>query len=418
MLDYKFDKDANYIVACTYGPDSMALVDMLQKVGVKPIVAAVNYSKFRHSSEDYERLRRYCEDRGLRYEYINADDLPDDQKYKDGENFGEWARQTRYNFFRKLYEIYDASGLVLAHQQDDLLEAYLRQKDRKVVGDRYGYSSVYSAQGMIIIRPLLQYSREDLLDYNSENRVPYSMDEERYENEFTRSEARKTILALSEIERDQLLQEMKYVNDDKVRMVEIVENEIDEGEELSIRTLISLSGGEFVSTLTKFLHKYSEKAKLTPAKIAKIRAFLLNENVNDSFKIEDNLYIIKEYDMITAGRSFDKLPYSYKLEAPGKLETEQFDLDFSMGAEDRGIHAEDYPLTIRTAIPSDSCVCDSYLQPVRTLYSVWHMPVHLRYVWPVFVNKNGKIIYVPRYRENFSEYHTSVLKMHLKQPEE
>ena len=417
MLDYKFDKDANYIVACTYGPDSMALLDMLQKAGVKPIVAAVNYNKFRHSTDDYDRLRRYCEDRGLRYEYLDAEDLPEDEKYKDGENFMDWARHTRYNFFRKLYETYDCDGLVLAHQQDDLLEAYLRQKDRAVKGDRYGYSTVYSAHGMIIIRPLLQYSREDLLDYNSENRVPYSLDEERYENEFTRSEARKTIAALSEIERDQLLQEMKYVNDDKVRMVKIVESEIEGGEELSIRTLISLSGGEFATTLTKFVHKYSEKAKLTPAKIAKIRAFLLNENVNDAFKIEDDLYIIKEYDMITAGRSFDELPYTYKLEAPGKLETEQFDLDFSMGAEDRGIKPEDYPLTIRTAIPSDSYVCDSYLQPVRTLYSVWHMPVNLRYVWPVFLNKDGKIIYVPRYRENFSEYHSSILKMHLKNPE-
>ena len=88
-----------------------------------------------------------------------------------------------------------------------------------------------------------------------------------------------------------------------------------------------------------------------------------------------------------------------------------------MGAEDRKIMPEDYPITIRTAIPTDFTVCDSYLQHVRTLYKSWQMPYRLRFVWPVFVNKNGKIIYVPRYRVGFSEYHTSVLKIHLKEDE-
>lgn len=418
MLDYKFDKDANYIVACTYGPDSMALVDMLLKEGINPIVVALNYHKFRNSYKDYEHLDEYCKQHGLRYEYLDAETLPEEEKFHDGDDFSQWARDTRYKFFKTIYDKYDASGLVLAHQEDDLIEAYLRQKHRNVKGDRYGYSTVYSAHGMMIIRPLLRYSREDLVSYNDENRVPYSMDEDRYETAFTRSEERKIIASLSEIERDQLLQEMKFVNDDSVRMNDYIKEAIDEGEELGVRTLISLSGGQFATTLTSFVHRYSPKARLTPKMLSDIRAFLLNEKPTDAFRISKDVYLIKEYDCVTIGHSFDQLPYSYILEAPGKLETEQFSLDFSMGAEDRGIKAEDYPLTIRTAIPSDSYVCDYYLQSVRTLYSVWHMPVDLRYIWPIFVNKNGKIVYVPRYRENFSEYHESVLKMHLKREQE
>lgn len=414
MLDYKFDKDGSYIVACTYGPDSMALVDMLQKEGVKPIVAAVNYNKFRHSSEDYEKLATYCSEHDLPYEYLDADTLPQSQKYHDGDDFAEWARHTRYDFFRNLYMKYDASALVLAHQEDDLIEAYLRQKDRKVKGDRYGYSTVYTAYGMMIIRPLLHYSREDLLAYNDENHVPYSMEEDRYENEYTRSEARKVIAALSEIERDQLLQEMQFRNEDSTNLVNSVVEAINEGEELNVRTLISLSQGQFATTMSKFITKFAPKAKITPAKLAKIRAFLLNEKATDSFRVDEKVYIIKEYDLVTVGDSFDDLPYSYTLAAPGVLDTDQFYLDFSMGAEDRRIKPEDYPLTIRTAIPSDLFVCNSYLQPVRTLYSVWEMPVNLRYIWPIFVNKNGKIIYVPRYRKEFSEYHTSILRMKVK----
>ena len=414
MLEYKFDKDAVYIAACTFGPDAMALIDMMIKEGLKPVCAAVNYNKFRNSSEVYEHLATYCKEHDLIYEYLDADTLPQSQKYHEGDDFNDWARHTRYEFFRNLYMKYDASALVLPHQEDDLIEAYLRQKDRQVKGDRYGYSTVYTAHGMMIVRPLLHYSREDILAYNDENHVPYSMEEDRFENEYTRSEARKVIAALSEIERDQLLQEMQFRNEDSSRLVDSVVSAINEGEELNVRTLISLSQGQFATTMTQFIGKVAPKAKLTPAKIKKIRDFLLNEKETDSFRVDEGVYIIKEYDTVTVGDSFDQLPYSYKLEAPGVLDTDHFYLDFSMGAEDRKIMPEDYPLTIRTAIPSDSFVCNSYLQPVRTLYSVWEMPVKLRYIWPIFVNKNGKIVYVPKYRKVFEEYHSSVLKMKIK----
>lgn len=418
MLDYKFDKDSAYIVACTYGPDSMALVDMLQKEGVRPIVAAVNYNKFRSSGEGFAALGEYCKQRGLTYEYLDCAALPEEEQYHEGQDFAAWARKIRYGFFHQVYDKYNAAALLLAHHQDDLIEAYINQKERKMSESKYDFSPVSTYEGMIIVRPLLDFSREDLLEYNDENHVPYSLEEDRFENDFTRSKLRKEVIAhLSEIERDQLIQEMKFHNDDQLKLVDEVEETISQGEELDIRAVISLTASEFALVLTRFIQNVSAKVKITPAMLTKIRAFMLNEKLTDTFKIEEGLYLIKEYDHITIGQNFDELPYTYVLEAPGVLHTEQFDLDFSMGAEDRNIHESDYPITIRTAIPSDAYVCNYYLQPVRTLFSVWEMPVRLRYVWPVFVNKNGKIIYVPRYRVNFSEYHTSVLKIHLKEGE-
>ena len=41
MLDYKFDKNGTYLLSGTFGPDSMALLDMVQKEGIKPIVCCV-----------------------------------------------------------------------------------------------------------------------------------------------------------------------------------------------------------------------------------------------------------------------------------------------------------------------------------------------------------------------------------------
>ena len=418
MLNYKFDKDGVYVVPCTYGHDSMALVDMLQKEGIKPIIAAINYNKYHRTPADYEALGNYCKDHGLVYEYLSTDALNEEAQHVDGDDFVEWARKVRYDFFQQIYEKYHADALVLAHQQDDIIEAYLDQKERKTKTNSYEFSTVSSYNGMLVVRPLLAFSSQDLQDYDDENHVPYSTEGDAYETEHTRSHTRRQIISkLSEAERERLMEEMHFVNDDSVRIIDSLNTSIDEGEELEIRVLFSLTQNEFASTITKFVQRYSSKVKLTPATIAKIREFMINGTPTEVFKLADDVFLIKEYDLVTIGHNFDSLPYSYTLEAPGVLHTDQFDLDFSMGAEDRKIYADDYPLTIRSAIPTDFCVIDSYLQQVRSLFKVWQMPNRLRNVWPIFLNKDGKIIYVPRYRIGFSEYHTSVLKIHLKEDE-
>ena len=133
----------------------------------------------------------------------------------------------------------------------------------------------------------------------------------------------------------------------------------------------------------------------------------------DSMHLKGQTYLIKEYDILTIGTNPEALPYSYTLEKPGKLETKEFTLDFSMGAEDRGIKEDSYPLTIRTVLPADQYVIGDYLYFVRALFHDWKMPPEFISRWPVFVDRNGKIVYVPTFRHDFVEYHTSVLKLHL-----
>lgn len=414
MLDYKFDKRANYIVSSTNGSDSMALLDMMQKEGIKPIICCVNYHKFERSNEDYYSLKSYAEEKGLVFEGLDTDILPAEEQLPDGGDFSTWARKIRYDFFTQIYAKHDAAGLVLAHQQDDLIETYLLQKAGKSQVAHYGLSPTTMVGDMVVIRPLLNFSKQDLLDYDAENHIPYSASSDEFQTAYTRSPIRREIAKMSEIDRERILEEMRAANDDAFAMERSIEKNIDSGEELDIRSIIALPADAFVTTLMKWVGQLSVPVRLTAKKVAEIRRLCLAPQPNLSLKLSEGVYVIKEYDVLTLGKNFDCLPYTYTLDAPGALSTPDFDLDFSMGAEDRGIKLEDYPLTIRTALPSDNYVVHGFLYPVRILFSEWKMPVRLRYVWPVFVNKDGKIVYVPRYRHNFSEYHTSILRMHLK----
>ena len=54
------DKNKKYLLACSYGPDSMYLFSLLLKEGYNFSAAHVNYH-FRKESDDEEKaLRKYC----------------------------------------------------------------------------------------------------------------------------------------------------------------------------------------------------------------------------------------------------------------------------------------------------------------------------------------------------------------------
>lgn len=413
MLDHKFDKNAVYLLSATFGPDSQALLHMVMQEGIKPIVCCVNYHKFDLSNDDYIHLRDYCKELGLTFEGLDTDELPAEEQMKEGEEFAEWARRIRYGFFKEVYKRYHAAALLIAHQQDDLIETYLMQIRGEADAARYGLAESSTVEGMIVIRPLLNFTHEDLIDYDREHRIPYSEGSDSFQTAHTRSPIRREIAQMSEIDRERILDEMKTRNDEKTKLSASIAKSFEVEDELEIRPLIALPYDAFVTTLMNFVRRAETPVHLTADKITEIRRLCLAPQPILYLRLAENVYLIREYDVLTIGHNFDSLPYTYTLPEPGVLYTAQFDLDFTGGAEDRGIMPEDYPLTIRTALPSDTYTVHGFLYSVRSQFSTWGMPVKMRYIWPVFVNKNGKIVYVPRYRSNFREYHSSKLHLHL-----
>ena len=110
---------------------------------------------------------------------------------------------------------------------------------------------------------------------------------------------------------------------------------------------------------------------------------------------------IKEYNHIYFISSVDSFDYSYTLNSPSLLDTPYFYLDFTRGASDRNVKDDDYPLTIRNAHPHDQVSIKDYVKEVRRLFIDWKMPITLRKRWPVILNKNNKVIYIPRYQKEF-----------------
>ncbi len=394
IINYPFEKDSTYLVACSHGPDSMALLHLMMQKTAKIVVCHVNYHKRNISDFEEESMRAFCLQNNLGFEKFDA------PKTSRG-NFQSWARELRYQFFADMYEKHQAKALFVAHQQDDLIETYLIQKQRKSRVNYYGIEPIIHMKNMTIIRPLLSFSKQDLLDYCHENRVPFSIDMSNFETKYLRNKIRLEVVAkLTEIERYQILKEINENNDALLAKKTEIEKNVRGKKELPIKPLMPLSDKDFVLAIEQFLKNNNIFVPVSSAQLLEIRKACQSKTPNIKIELNAQTAIAKEYDVLALSRN-KNFAYSFVLEKPGKLDSEFFSLDFSQGASDRNIHPEDYPLTIRTAKAGDRYEVGGHLCEVRRLFIDWKMPTRLRAVWPLVANKSGTIIYVPRYRKDF-----------------
>ncbi|MFA6620549.1 MAG: tRNA lysidine(34) synthetase TilS [Bacilli bacterium] len=414
VLDYTFAPGNTYLVADTFGPSGQCLLGLMLEAGVKPVVCHVNYHLNADSGKAQSELQEFCTKNDLILEVCDTAKV--DQTGKD-KNYAAWQRRIRYAFFKEMYDKHNAAALFISHMQDDILEIYLTAKLHGIKTAKYGYSKVSTNNGMMVVRPLLEFTRSDLKAYCNQNNVPYLEAATGVDHLFT-TEVRQKIYQMNEVERDQLLQQMIKENSEKTNFINSIDQSIKTVDELEIRAIIALTPDEFAKTIMDFVNQHAPvQVTITPKMLADIRAMALNKELNSTLKLKGDIFMVKEYDVLTLDTDGLDMPYTYVLDKPMKFSCETFDLDFTMGAEDRNIHPEDYPLTVRSVLPQDVSTFGGYLVSVRRMLAAAGVSARLLRVWPVFLNKDNKIIYVPHYKKGFSEYHNSILNIHVKNDE-
>lgn len=213
------EKNKKYLLACSFGPDSMALFDMLLKEGYQFAVAHVNY-RLRSEADDEEiSLRNYCMRNGVQI-FVNkvSENLGDS-------NLEKKCRDIRYNFFIGVVKSRGFDALLVAHQEDDLIETYLMQKRRKNLVNYFGIREISYFSDVEIIRPLLSYKKNDLLIYCRMFGVPYAIDKTNLEDHFLRNQIRHQIVEkLNNEERKAILQEIEENNKELAQIIEKVSN--------------------------------------------------------------------------------------------------------------------------------------------------------------------------------------------------
>ncbi len=196
------------IIACSGGPDSMALFDILLKSGIKNIVCChVNHKVRIESDNEAIMVKDYCLKNNIPFELYEI------TKY-EGHNFEAEAREKRYKFFETILKKYGFKYLLTAHHGDDLMETILYKLVRGTSIDGYaGFKYISERNGYTILRPLIFYSKTEIMEYVKSNNIPYVIDKSNDDINYVRNKFRHKVLPIyKEINKDAHLKFLQFSN--------------------------------------------------------------------------------------------------------------------------------------------------------------------------------------------------------------
>lgn len=394
MNQLKLDKKKNYLLACSYGPDSMALFYLLKSQGYKFDCAIVNYHLREESDKEVADLLEYANKFNVKVYVFDVKKVP-------VKNIEAECRRIRYLFFKELTDKNGYSATLVAHHLDDLIETYIMQKQRQNCPIYYGIKENTVISGVNIIRPLLSYSKNELLSICEKNNVPFSIDKTNYDQSINRNRIRyQIVLKFRDRQKAKIVDEINEENSKLKEMLDFLHNT----DLNDIQTMLSLGEIEQRYALNILLENIDQETKLSKDNVGQIISILKSCQPNGIYHIKKDIYLIKEYENfhLSVGlKNTQNALYSFVIDKPSKLDTPYFYLDFSKDASNRNVTFDDYPLTIRNIRSDDVVTISDYQVKARRLLIDWKVPHQLRLIWPVILNKDNKIIYVPRYRSDF-----------------
>ena len=380
--------DETYIIGVSGGPDSMALLDMAYNSGLKLVVAHVNYQKRPTAERDMNIVFDYCLNRNIIFEYRLV-------KQHQG-NFQKWARDQRYEFFQSLAHKYPAMGVLVAHHQDDLIETYLLQKQRKQVPLYWGINDQTVIDDLTIIRPLLDKSKSELIEYCMVNGIQYGDDESNASDTYTRNRIRHQMVdKLDNDEKEEILANIKRDNECLIKQQNLVKNIYTEVFNDYDKAKLSKIDSEIQTEVIRYylLNNGIDARKFSPVYLSKIYKFL-DTDQNRQMNIKGKTLAL------TYGKPviFDKkaLSYHYLIDRVKCIETPFFAISDN-GERINGvtITEDDLPLTIRSWQPDDQIKLRFGHKKINRWFIDRKIPLNERFSWPIILNRHHEVILVP-----------------------
>ena len=186
------------LVAFSGGADSRTLLDLLVRYsktsGAKIYAAHVNHGiRGDEADRDEAFCKKVAEDYGIPFFSLRADVPRIARETKKSVELA--ARDVRYEFFEKLMREHSIPLLAVAHNANDNLETMLFNLARGTsITGLSGIPATRECGGGLLIRPILDMSRDDILAYCEENGLSYVTDSTNTDTEYARNRIRSNAI--------------------------------------------------------------------------------------------------------------------------------------------------------------------------------------------------------------------------------
>lgn len=361
----------------------MALLSMCYELGMDIIAAHVNYHYRKEADEEQRYVESLCKERNIPL-------LVKGEPFQYTGNFEASARVWRYDFFMECVKKYELKGVLVAHHEDDLLETYFMQEEKGSIPSYYGLKESIMYKGMLVYRPLLAYTKNELIEYCNHRDIRFYTDITNMDESYTRNRIRHQVVEkMNRFERDMVLQEIKKKNavaqERKCRVNTYIRDS-----KVSFELYRSLQDDDRIQLLRLLV----DEPSISLAFLKEIDSIVLKKN--------DFMISCKKKNIVSDGTYFfmheEVEEYCDVYHSIDELKNQKKKY-YSIQDGECGVYAislrnDDFPICIRNARNGDEIKMRFGMKNVHRFFIDRHIPLYRRETWPVIENKEHEVIFV------------------------
>ena len=417
MIKINLDKlniNGPIVIGVSTGADSMALFHyMINNYKDQIICAHINHNIRKQSIEEEIFLKEYCQKKNIIFESLTI-------KAYNENNFENEARKKRYKFYEDILSKYNSKYLLLAHHADDLIETILMKIVRGSNINGYaGIKKIAKKDNYYIIRPLLEYTKKDILEYINKENIKYYDDITNIDTKYTRNRFRHTIIPLLKKEdknihkkfidySNTLLEYNDYITYETEKELKNVY----QNKRLNIKNFNKLHPFLKKNILYSILNNlYNNKENIVKKQhIINILNLIESNKPNLTILLPNQIYVTKEYDILTFNKNNDKnknSDYKFELKEIIKIYNHTISTIKNSNTDGNDICRLNYkninpPLYIRNRKNGDYIEIKGLngRKKVKDIFIEKKISPLIRDNYPILVDSNDTILWIPNIKKS------------------
>ena len=417
------------LVAVSGGVDSMVLLHYLkgqsERFGIHVhAVHAHHHLRRADADADASLVRFFCHTNHIPLEQVDLD-VRAERKLRKG-SVQAVARDLRYEAFRHVMEKVGANRLAVAHHGDDQVETVLIELLRTAGRAPAGMRPVRAFPPGKLIRPMMGLEKSEIYAYAELHQIPYREDLTNEQNDYTRNRIRHKLLPVMKEEEPAIHRQVQSFTEDRQLEEDFLQKETQKRLNEPDFNLVQKEGKVSFSRkgfnalpsalqkravhllLTYLFGNMAINAAWNNRSLTQAVTLIRGNKPNAKAYFQGDVLLVCTYDQVSLKvqetvadvLKTRTIPDEGNLMLPtGKLiiqsPVKQFKRDFSLSV--MAIPIERLPLTVRSRRPGDRILLQNRKghQKIKDLMINHKIPLHMRELWPIIVDRHDTILWVP-----------------------
>lgn len=391
----------------------------------KIIVAHINHNVRKQSNTEELFLSNYCKDNNITFECMKI------TEYKEN-NFENEARKKRYKFYKEILTKYNSSYLFLAHHADDLMETIIMKITRGSNINGYaGIKKISYQDNYYIVRPFLDYTKQDILEYIKKYNITYYDDYTNNDITYTRNRIRHNIIPLLKKEDINIHKKFIKYSNTLNEYNDYINYEIDNIiKDIYINNTLYLDKFNIMHPFIKknilyhiLNNIYNNKENIVKdIHIKNILNLINNPKPNITINMPNNIYVTKEYNILIFSNKYNIENYNIKFDKKASINNftiEQIEDTKLNGNDICRLNSNEIrlPLYIRNKKDGDyiELLGLNKKKKIKEIFIECKIPIRQRNNYPVLVDSKNNILWLPnlkksKFNKKINEKYDIILK--------